>query len=361
MLRIVDRYLFRELLGSFGAVSVVLLLVTLGGALTVTLDRIARGKVPATLLLSQIGLRSIDALPLLLPLALFLAVILAYGRVYRDSEMAVLSGSGLGTPGLLRPLAWLTLPLVALLALCSFLFGPAALRASDAMIDDAHRSLLVVGLEPGRFVELPGGNGVVYVNTMSAGGARFERLFVYHEREARVDITTAAHGEVYQDRDGSERYLALERGFRVEGQLEGPDFRTMRFAHNDIRLPDVGANRDPRTRTRARNRELWASSEPVDRAELHWRVGLPLSAAVLALLALPLARAEPREPRYGKGLLAVFAYVVYANVLALGRAWLADGTLPPALGLWWIHGAVLLLAAWLWSQERRRFRRSVRA
>ena len=69
MTRIVDRYLLRELLGALGAVSAVLFLILLGGTLTVTLDRIARGKVPATLLLSQLGLRSIDALPILLPLA----------------------------------------------------------------------------------------------------------------------------------------------------------------------------------------------------------------------------------------------------------------------------------------------------
>ena len=58
---------------------------------------------PPGLLVSQLGLRALDFLPLLLPLSLFLAVLLAYGRMYRDSEMAVLASAGLGIRRLARP------------------------------------------------------------------------------------------------------------------------------------------------------------------------------------------------------------------------------------------------------------------
>src|SRR5688572_19334027 len=166
-MRLVDRYLLRELWGSFLAVSSVLLLVTLGGVLTDTLNKIARGKFPASLLLSQIGLRSIDGLTLLLPLGLFIAVLLAYGRLYRDSEMAVLSASGFSNRGLLKPLAWLAVPLALALGLISFWLGPAAVRLADELIDQANRSLLIAGMEAGRFVELPGRDGVVYVAEMA--------------------------------------------------------------------------------------------------------------------------------------------------------------------------------------------------
>lgn len=362
MPRIVDRYLVRELFGSFAAVSTVLLLIVLGGTLTATLDRVARGKVPATLLLSQIALRSIELLPLMLPLAAFLAVILAYGRLYRDSEMAVLSASGLTTRGMLRPVAWIVLPLVAALAAVSFWLGPAALRRSDAMIDAANRSLLVVGLEAGRFIELPGGQGVVYVGAMTPDGTRFERLFVANEHEHRVDITTAARGELFADSDRAERYLALYDGFRVEGELQRSDFRTMRFARNDIRLPDAGEDGDVVAERRSDPLALLGSAKAADRAELHWRLGLPLSALVLGVLAVPLARAQPREPRYGKALVAVLAYVVYTNSLALGRAWIADGTLPPALGLWWVHaGGLAIAVALILRGERQPASRAARA
>jgi lipopolysaccharide export system permease protein len=362
MLRLVDRYLLRELLLAFGAVTAVLLLVVLGSMLSLTLDRIARGLMPASLLLSQIGLRSVDALPLLLPLALFLAILLAYGRLYRESEMAVLSASGYGGLDMLRPVALLALPLACVLALLSFWLGPAATRESDARIDAANRSLLVIGMEAGRFVELRGREGVVYVGRMSADGSSFGRLFVHEERKGRVDITTAERGELFQDRAGGERFLSLYDGFRVEGKPGDPDYRLMRFARNDIRLTDEQSDPKRRLEKRATTAELLASDLPLQRAEFHWRLGLPLSTLLLALLAVPLARAQPREPRYAKVLLALFAYVLYSNLLGIGRGWLADGTLPMAAGLWWLHGGMLALALFmLWASGRLAPARSARA
>ena len=118
--RLIDRYLLRELYLAFFAVCTVLGLVLVGGVLTDVLNRVAKGKIPASLLLSQLGLRSLDALSLILPLAAFLAVLIAYGRLYRDSEIAVLSASGLRLSGLMKPLWFLALPLSMLLALVSF-------------------------------------------------------------------------------------------------------------------------------------------------------------------------------------------------------------------------------------------------
>jgi lipopolysaccharide export system permease protein len=353
MLRIIDRYLMRQVGASFGAVTIVLLLVSLGGTLTITLDRIARGKMPASLLLSQIALRSLEGMTLLLPLAAYLAVLLAYGRLYRDSEMAVLSASGVTTRGLLAPVFWVGGVLAAVVAVLALWAAPAAMTLSDRMIDAANRSLLVVGMEPGRFVELPGRDGVVYVAEMSADGASFSRLFVYDEREQRVDITTAERGELFQDRDGAERYLSLREGFRVEGELGKPNFRTIRFARNDIRLPEAERDPDRALERRRSLAELAASTERKDHAELHWRLAMPISALVLAILALPLSRVQPREPRYGRLLVAVLAYIIYSNLLSLGRAWIGDGTLATGLGLWWVHALVLVVAiAMMVRQER---------
>lgn len=342
-MRLIDRYLLRELAGSIAGVSLVLILVTLSGVLADVLNKIARGKIPPTLLLAQVGLRSLDGLSLLLPLAVFIAALMAYGRLYRDSEMAVLEGSGYSARGLLKPLAAVTAPIVVLLAAVTFWLAPSALKLADQLIAEANRSLLVVGMEPGRFVELPGGRAVVYVAEMSADGSRFKRLFVHNERAARIDIVTAEDGELYQDRDG-ERYLSLLDGFRVEGELGKPNFRTMRFERNDIRLPESEGAGKSRIETRADTANLLRSDDLRDVAELHWRLGVPISAALLALLALPLARGQPREPRYGKALIAIFAYVLYSNLLAIGRGWIADGTVPPAVGLWWVHAGALIVA-----------------
>src|SRR3546814_1807002 len=121
------------------------------------------------------------------------------------------------------------------------------MRISDWSSDGAlpisgNRSLLVAGLEPGRFIELPGGGGVVYVGSMSNDGTRLSRVFVYRQDGDRLDVTTARHGEL--NVDGDERYLTLSQGFEVEGPLgNGRDYRLMRYASNDLRLPDVEIGR----------------------------------------------------------------------------------------------------------------------
>lgn len=363
-LRIVERYLLQEMLAAFVAAGVILLLVTMGGAVADLLARIARGRIPADLLFVLVGLRTVGALSILLPLAVLIGVLLAIGRLWRDSEMAVLQSSGLAPAGLVRLLALFVVPVALLLALVAFWLAPAADRLATQRVLEANRSLIVAGLEPGRFVELPGREGVIHVGEMSADGTRFARMFIESERPdaesggTRLDVITATHGFLYHDADGSGRYIALQDGFRVEGTLGQDDYRLMRFERNDIRLPDNAVEDAGSTSQRSAPTAALLQAgdgDPAARAELHWRLASPLSVLVLALLALPLARSSPREPRYARLLLALLAWLTYYNLLVLGRTWIAEGTLAPALGLWWVHLPVFGLAAWmLWSSQRLR-------
>lgn len=353
---LIDRYLLRQLLLAFAACVIVLVLVSMGGLVADLLGKIARGKLPATLLISQLGLRALDFLPLLLPLSLFLAVLLVYGRMYRDSEMAVLASAGLDIRRLARPLIWLAMLVAVIVGATSLWLSPIALRTSQAMIDSANKSLLAAGLEPGRFVDLPGRSGVIYISQMDDDGRYFRQLFVQNERNGRIDVITAQAGELFQESQGEERYLRLKDGFRVEGERGSDAFRMMRFALNDIRLPDVEPSNVGRDEQLLSSLDLLRQDQPVERAELHWRLATPLATLVLAFLALPLAHSPPRSARYGRVLLALLAYIVYLNLLALGRIFLASGQVPTWAGLWWVHVPVVVLASWLLSLDARSVR-----
>jgi lipopolysaccharide export system permease protein len=359
-LRIVDRYLLRELAAGFLAATAILLLVMVGGAVADLLAKIAKGRIPADLLFTLIGLRTVGTLTILMPLAVLLGVLLAYGRLWRESEMAVLQSSGLGLTGLLRPLAWFVLPTMLALGAISFWLAPAADRLAQRLLTEANRSLIVAGLEPGHFVELPGRDGVIYVGQMSDDGTQFKRMFIESERldaktgKTRIDVITATHGFLYHDADGEGRYIALQDGFRVEGKLGEDDFRLMRFVRNDIKLPDSASDDSEATikRSATTTALLAASDDLVMRSELHWRLAAPLSVLVLGLLALPLSKSTPREPRFARLLLALLAWFVYYNGLLLGRSWIAQGKLAPGFGLWWVYVPALAIAAWLiWSSQ----------
>lgn len=348
---LIERHLLRQFAESVLAVTLVLLLVTLGGLFADLVQEAAKGKVPAALLLSQLGLRSIRFLTLVMPLALFLGLLLSIGRMYADSEMAVLASVGLGPQRLWKPLAWVAAPIIVVVALASLWLGPLAARTGKDMIEIANRSFLIAGLEPGRFVEIPGGGGVLYVSELATDGTRFRHLFVQREKEGRLDIITADAGQLRLVGE-AERYLQLENGFRVEGGLGSKDFRMMRFERNDIRVPDREEDVSDDLAA-SPTMALLADGKAPAMSEVHWRLAMPLLATVLALFAVPLARSEPRQPQYGLILFALLVYVVGMLLLILGTALLGSGQLPGFLGLWWVHVPMLVLAAWLFWRDGR--------
>lgn len=347
-----DRYLSSEIARSVLAALVVLSMVSLSGLFADLLGEMARGKVPPILLLSQLGLRMVRYLPLILPLALLLGYLMALGRLYRDSEMYVLAAVGVGPRRLLRPVLLVALPAVALIALSSIWLGPWADGKARGMVAEANKNLLVAGLEPGRFTLMANG-GVAYTGTMSSDGTRLGRVFVYRERGDRMDVATARSGELY--RDEGARVLALMDGFRVEGPLAGKglDYRLMRYARNEMLLPgpdDVRPSDDPAFKPFG---QLLGDPSPAANAQLHWRIAPPLLALAFVLLAVPLSRSSPRQARYGSMLLAFLAYLAGIFMMLLGTQWLADGTLPRAAGLWWLVLPMLGLGVWLYLRDGR--------
>ena len=348
-----DRYLLREFGQATFAALVVLLMVSLGGLFANVLAQIASGRVPAAMMLSQLGLQTVRYLPLILPLGLLLGLLLAVGRLYRDAEMPVLSSVGVGPRRMLRPLLLLVLPMVAAIGAFSLWLGPWAKATSGELIAESNRNVLVAGLEPGRFTELPGSGGVVYVGSMSTDGTRMSRVFVYRQSGDRVDVTTAR--TAIATTDGADRYLRMEDGFRVEGPREvGRDFRLMRYAANDLLLPPqetrADTERDPEAMSTL---ALFSDPRPEARAQVHYRIAPPLLALAFALLAVPLARSSPRQGRYGRILIGFLAYLVGMNLTVLGTEWLARGKLPMAAGLWWLVLPLLALATWMYFTDGR--------
>jgi lipopolysaccharide export system permease protein len=348
-----DRYLLSELAQTTFATLVVLLIVSVGGVITDVLKDIASGRLPAGLMLAQLGLVLLSWLPLILPLALMLGLMLSVGRLYRDSEMPVIAAMGIGPPHLLRPLMALVLPVVVVVGLCSLWLGPMAERTSRLMINEANRNLVISGLSPGSFTEIPGGGGVVYVGAMPGDGSRFERIFIYRHSGDRLDITTANTGSLSVD-DGGERYLTLDNGFQVEGPMDaGLDYRLMRYASNEVRLPAGKERYDPNDPKVLPTMQLVGDPRRAARAEMHARLAPPLLTLAFALMAVPLARSTPRQARYGGAMMGFFAYLIGMNLVQVGQGWLASGRIAPGLGLWWLVLPLLAGAAWLYFRDGR--------
>jgi len=347
-----DRYLIREFAQNTFAVLVVVLIVLLGGAFADVLQDVARGKVPAGMLLAQLGLVFLKWLPLILPLAVMLGLMLAMGRLYRDAEMPVLVSIGVGPKRLLRPLAWMALPIVIGVGMCSMWLAPWADRVSQRMIEEAGRNLLIAGMEPGRFTEFPGGGGVIYVGAMSGDSREMQRVFVYRQKNDRFDVTTSQTGTLSVQNE-EDRYLRLEQGFEVEGPLAGGrDFRLMRYAANEVRLPqDLTPRRKSDGVELQSTMALLGDPRPEAKAQFHSRLAPPLLTLAFALLAVPLSRSSPRQARYGNLAVGFLIYLFAMFLMLLGTQWLEDGVMPPMLGLWWLLGPLLVAAVWMYARD----------
>ncbi|HLM52120.1 MAG TPA: LPS export ABC transporter permease LptF [Pseudoxanthomonas sp.] len=355
-----DRYLFREFTQSFLATLMVLMVVSLGGVMVDLLGNIADGRLPAALLVSQLGLQLLNYLAIILPLALMLGLLLSFARLYRDSEMPVLTSIGVGPRRLLRPLLMLVVPVVGIIGALSLWLGPWADRTSERMIEHANRSLVVAGLDAGKFTMLPNGS-VIYVGGISADGTRLQRVFVQRQEEGRVDVVTARSGEMFFEGE-RDRYLRLVDGFRVEGPLDqGRDYNLMRYASNEFALPDRADVREGTDPELLPTLALLGDPRADANAQLHARLTPPLLALGFALLTLPLARSSPRQARYGRIMLGFLAYLVGTNLMFLGTQALSGGGLPPALGLWWLTLPLLALATWLYLRDGRLHRPRLRA
>jgi lipopolysaccharide export system permease protein len=355
-----DRYLCREFTQSFLATLIILLMVSVGGVMADLLGKVADGRVPARLLLSQLGLQFLGYMPYILPLALMLGLLLAFSRLYRDSEMAVLTGTGIGPTRLLKPLLLLVLPVVLLVGACSLWLGPWALRTAERMLDHANRSLVVSGLDAGKFTVLSSG-AVIYISGISGDGTQLSRVFMHRQQEDRIDVVTARTGEMFFEGDRN-RYLRLKDGFRVEGPADkGMDYRLIRYAANEVGLPDRSETLDENSPEVLPTLALFGDPRPGANAQLHARIAPPLLALAFALLTLPLARSSPRQTRYGRVMLGFMAYLVGVSLMFNGTQMLAENKLPAMLGLWWLTLPLLLVAIWLYLRDGRLTWRRARA
>lgn len=352
-----DRYLEREVWYALAGVLGILMMVVLGGLLTDVLNKIARGRIPPTLLLSQIGLRIPDALTLLLPLGTVLAVLLAYGRLYRDSEMAALAASGYGPLQTLRPLVRIGAVLMATQAALALYLAPFGREVAARMIAEVQRSVAVAGLSSGRFVELPGNAGVLYVSQVSADQRSVDEIMLVREREGHRLVLTARRGTIEVNDADDEVLLRLESGERVDGQPGDPSYRRIRFEQADIAFPrnQDQAGEDPRQARRTA--DLWVADDIESKAELVRRLAQPLALMLLLMMAPIMAQSAPRQPRYDRIVLAIFLYITYANLVELARVWALTGTLPGWLGTWWVHAGFALVVLIVWARELLAWRR----
>lgn len=347
--------IFRKaLLREFTTAAIGIFLVLLGITLTTQLVRLlgqaASGAITSTGVVALLGLTLVNYLPVLLSLTLFIAVLLTLTRGYRDSEMVVWFSCGVSLVRWVRPVLVFALPLVFTIALLSTLLSPWAVGKSEELRRLMDSRDDVSNVAPGVFRESRQGERVYFVEEVSGSENLVANVFVSSIQTGKAGVMVARRGFQETAANG-DRFLVLLNGRRYEGQPGSAEYKIYEFERYAMRIETAEtAVRSPTTKT-ASTLDLLLTRTPPNLAELSWRVGLPLSALILSLLAIPLSFVNPRAGRSMNLVLALLVFMTYSNLLSIVQAAIAQTRLSFAVGLWVAHLCMLLLLATLFYRR----------
>lgn len=332
----------REFTQSAAGVFVALFAILLTTQLIRLLGEAAQGSIAPEAVVALLGFSSLSYIPALLSLAAFIAILLALSRSYRDSEMVVWFSSGLPLMAWIRPVMVFILPLVVAIAGLSLFVSPWALSQSAEFRGNLDTRKDAGQASPGAFQESSSGDRVVFVEAVADDESFVKNIFVTSVQNQRTGVTMAATGH-QEFAENGDRFLVLENGRRYEIEPGTPEFRVLEYKRYAVRMETKEARGIERTPKNTPTLELMRKDSPVYQAELLWRISLPVSAIVLALLAIPLSFVNPRAGRSANMLLALFTYLVYNNLMTIGQAWVASGKVSFVVGLVAIHLFMLCL------------------
>ena len=304
----VDSYIFRT-----GVVAFLAALAALTGVIWVTqaLQQVDLLTTKGQSLLVFLALTSLtlpSLVVIIAPIALFFAVLFALNRFNSDSELIVMSASGMSPARLLRPFLWLIAAVTIVAAIMSIWAMPASFRAIRDMITHVRADLITRLVREGQFLTLDQGLVFHYRERGPNGGLK--GIFIQDRRDPEYINTYLAESGLTVE-SGQQNYLVLEKG-SVQRQTKGDsDPAMVSFESYAIDLSQFGSEGEgaplkPRERSTLELMTLDRSTPYVKAnygrliSELHDRFINPLFALAFGLVAFA-ALGQPKTTRQGRG------------------------------------------------------------
>lgn len=347
---IIARYLAKQILQLTAALTLVLLAVAVLIRLLNYLGDATEGNIDPSVLLLLMSYRLPEFVQLILPLALLLSVLLAYGRMYADNEMTVLIASGLSKRRLLAYTLLSSSVVVVLIAYLSLSLTPWGLMNSETLLEQQKDLNEFDVMVPGIFQDISNGARTTFAEKIEDNV--IENVFMHETDTDRLIVANSASLSQNEETGSSDRLVVFAEGSLSEGMATESFYSVTSFGELAVRIPQREINIDLSLEEQTMNTtELWATATNSGIAELQWRLSLILIIPVLCLLAVPLSKVNPRQGRFAKLAPAVLLYIIYFALLLASRDWLADGVLPAVIGLWWVH-ILFLVVGILMFQEK---------
>ncbi|MCI2807148.1 LPS export ABC transporter permease LptF [Eoetvoesiella caeni] len=354
------RSVVSEILGHGGVVFSTLLVVWLSVLLVRLLGEAANGTIGADVVFGLAAFSSITALPTILSVSLFIAVLTTVTRNFRESEMVVWFASGLSLKDWINPVMRCAVPVAVLIALLTLLASPWAYRQIEEYRQRFEQRSDLSKVTAGQFIETQDGARVFFAEEPTKPGDELGKVIARVLEPDWLSVITADSARVQNEANG-DRFLVLSHGRRYDLKPGNNEFRLFDFQRYGFRLESSGTATSPdalratvERQIKARpTMQLFKDATDTARSQLMWRIALPLAALNLALLALPLGAVNPRLGRSGDILIAGLVGLLYMNLINLSRGWISNGKLDFGIGVWLIHALFLALMAYMmWRKLR---------
>jgi len=345
---IIQRYLLREISQSFVGALFILLLIIVGNTFVRLLGSVSSGSLPVDLLGKMVLMGSINGAIQLVPIALLIGMMLAFGRLYRDHEISALHSAGVGPKQFYKGIFLFVAPLTLLLAAMVLYVVPNIEASTQNIKTEVKQRPEASGIPVGEFMHTKAGDTrfTIFVEKLDDENVVMEHFFMHSGTNEKDSVLTAKKALLFIDQQYGERVLQINDGSRYDHNLENNEFTIFRFGEHGLRVPSAKISTSSKLSTTP-TLVLLEQDTNESKAELHWRLGIILSAPIIALLAFPLSYTTPRQGRFGKLALGILLYAIYANLLITGKSMLEDGKIPSVVGLWWVHLIFIALAMWL--------------
>ena len=343
-MNILANYLRKQCVQTSLVVLMLLFLLMVGTLFTSTLRAIARGVLPPELLFTELSLRSVDVLSILVPLSFFLGVLFSLSNLYRNQEAVIMHSAGWSLKSMLRalmPLAWVVFVVMLFLSL---VVSPKAALLSKELTTKANDEISLMGLTEGKFQKFFSSDGVIFVEKVNVAEQKVENVFANISHDDRIDTIPAEYAHQFEE--NGQKYVALFNGYRNEGHPGTQKYTLMKFKRNDIKLPSLDKKIAALDEQSKSTMELWRSNDVKEQAQLHWRVMPALTVLVLFVLAVSLSKTSHREAKFVNLVVGVMAYAFMVNLLTIGQSMLEQEKVPMMVGLWWVYAVFLAIAVW---------------
>jgi lipopolysaccharide export system permease protein len=325
----------RELASTAGFVFVILFTIYLTNTLIKILGRAANGRVDTASVLPNLAFTAVNVLPSILTVAIFIAVLATLSRAHRDSEMVVWFASGQSQFAWVRPVITFALPIILVIAALSFFLTPWANQQISASKKRFEQREDVSQVVAGQFRESAANNRVFFVESLTKDFTEVRNIFVLQQRPENQTIVVAANGFIRDD--GKDRFLVLEKGRRYDQAKTSSELQLLEFETHGIRLESKAIDFSDEAAKVKTTSALIKEPSKTNFAELHRRIGVPITALVLSLLAIPLAYVNPRVGRSVNIIAAILIYFIYNQLLDYFQTLIGLGKVNFGLGVVVVH------------------------